>query len=59
MSENREKIRVIGFGTEVESKKVFNIGRICLGFSIMAFAILLLSESVSKEDDLKSYFNFW
>jgi len=59
MSEEREKIKLIGFGTEIESKKIFNVGRLILGFSLMAFAILLLSGSISKEDDLKSYYNFW
>jgi len=59
MREEREKIKIIGFGTEIECRKVFNFGRIILSFSLMAFAILLLSGSISKEDDLRSYFNFW
>jgi hypothetical protein len=59
MSEQREKIAIIGLGTEVESKRVYSLGRIGLSLSLMCFGFMLLSGSISKEEDLKAYYNFW
>jgi hypothetical protein len=59
MSEQREKVTIIGLGIEVESKSVFSLGRIGLSLSLMCFGFMLLSGSISKEEDLKAYYNFW
>lgn len=38
---------------------MFHLGRIGLSVTIIGFAFLLLTGTIKKDDDMKSYYNFW
>ena len=52
-------MKIVGTNHSVEPRTLFSFGRIFLSLFILSFAFHLLSGTVSKQDDLKSYYNFW
>ena len=56
---NKESVQIIGTDIQFDSKKVYSNARSGLGLVVIIFGLLLLTGHLSKDDDLKSYYNFW
>ncbi|CDW78969.1 UNKNOWN [Stylonychia lemnae] len=48
------------FGVKrIPQKTVFNIGRFGFVITFMVLGFFIITNTIDKQDDLKSYFNFW
>ena len=47
------------FDIRIPKKNLYMIGKYGFLFTLLIFAAMLLTGIIDKQDDLKSYYNFW
>lgn len=51
-------VNFFGF-RKVDQKKLFDFGRYGFILTLMILGFLIITNTLDKQDDLKSYYNFW